>query len=35
MLAASIISIGGLLMLGFTREFSGAFGGVRLFFFAL
>ncbi|KAF8604825.1 hypothetical protein BDV93DRAFT_471300 [Ceratobasidium sp. AG-I] len=27
MLAASIISIGGLLMLGFTREFSGVFGG--------
>ncbi|KAG8712649.1 hypothetical protein FRC09_019623 [Ceratobasidium sp. 395] len=29
MLSASIISIGGLLMLGFTREFSGVFGGVR------
>ncbi|QRV84507.1 MFS/sugar transport protein [Ceratobasidium sp. AG-Ba] len=27
MLAASMVSIGGLLMLGFTREFSGIFGG--------
>jgi solute carrier family 45 protein 1/2/4 len=29
MLAASMVSIGGLLLLGFTREFSGIFGGVR------
>ncbi|ELU42313.1 urg3 [Rhizoctonia solani AG-1 IA] len=30
MLAASLVSIGGLMLLGFTREFSGIFGGVSL-----
>ncbi|KAH7337847.1 major facilitator superfamily domain-containing protein [Rhizoctonia solani] len=29
MLAASLVSIGGLIMLGFTREFSGIFGGAK------
>ncbi|KAJ1300914.1 hypothetical protein OPQ81_003339 [Rhizoctonia solani] len=29
MLAASLVSIGGLMMLGFTREFSGIFGGAK------
>lgn len=29
MLAASMVSIGGLMLLGFTREFSSIFGGVR------
>ncbi|QRW25642.1 Uracil catabolism protein 4 [Rhizoctonia solani] len=29
MLAASLVSIGGLMLLGFTREFSGIFGGAK------
>ncbi|KAG8713879.1 hypothetical protein FRC11_010655 [Ceratobasidium sp. 423] len=29
MLAASLVSIGGLILLGFTREFSGIFGGAK------
>ncbi|EUC63666.1 MFS transporter, sucrose transporter [Rhizoctonia solani AG-3 Rhs1AP] len=31
MLAASLVSIGGLILLGFTREFSGIFGGAKSF----